>query len=71
MEETGVVYNRICLSGPYFPKMSYISSAVTLKGRFLTYRICRSELNVAEEKRKKTDPIDLRRKSCLNEKRGR
>lgn len=31
-------YNLICRIAPYFPKMSYISSAVILKGRFLTYK---------------------------------
>lgn len=30
-----VAHNLICLIAPYFPKMSYISSAVMLKGRFL------------------------------------
>ena len=33
-----VTYNRICLIAPYFPNISYISSAVILNGRFLTYR---------------------------------
>lgn len=32
-------YTLICLMAPYFPKMSYISSAVILYGRFLTYNI--------------------------------
>lgn len=32
-------YTRICLIAPYFPKISYISSAVILYGKFRTYRI--------------------------------
>jgi len=32
-------YTRICRIAPYFPNMSYISSAVILYGRFFTYRI--------------------------------
>ena len=31
--------SRICRIAPYFPKMSYISSAVMLNGRFRTYRM--------------------------------
>ena len=33
-----LTYNLICLIAPYFPKISYISSAVILNGKFLTYR---------------------------------
>lgn len=36
MKNTHVLIWRI---GPYFPKISYISSAVILYGRFLTYKI--------------------------------
>jgi len=32
-------YTRICRIAPYFPNMSYISSAVILYGKFLTYKI--------------------------------
>ena len=32
-------YILICLMGPYFPNMSYISSAVILKGKFRTNNI--------------------------------
>lgn len=32
-------YTLICLMAPYFPNISYISSAVILYGRFLMYRI--------------------------------
>ena len=32
-------HTLICLMAPYLPKMSYISSAVILYGRFLIYNI--------------------------------
>ena len=34
-----VTYTRICLMAPYFPNMSYISSAVILYGKFFMYNI--------------------------------
>jgi hypothetical protein len=34
-----MTYTRICLMAPYFPKISYISSAVILYGKLRTYKI--------------------------------
>ena len=38
-DNVAITYTRICRIAPYFPNISYISSAVILYGRFLTYKI--------------------------------
>jgi hypothetical protein len=46
-----ILPNLICLMGPYFPNISYISSAVILNGKLRTNRALKIKLFELDQKR--------------------